>query len=264
MKQEISKDTSWEEVAVWYDSHLRLSPNSYQAQLILPNLKRLLYLKKGEVLLDFACGQGFFSYAFASSVSKVIGIDASKTLIDIARGVHSPNGTLTPEFYVAESHNLPMINDANIDTIIIVLALQNIRELVQTFNECSRVLKQSGSLNIVLNHPMFRVPQCSDWHYSEQRKSQAREVWRYLSEFSTKVVMNPGSKSDTVTTVSFHRPLQTYINTAQESGFVLSNLEEWTSHKKSEPGPRSQIENVARNEIPLFMYLKFQKNNLIL
>jgi hypothetical protein len=33
------KDTSWEKMAVWYDSHLK-SGSTYQQEVILPNLLR--------------------------------------------------------------------------------------------------------------------------------------------------------------------------------------------------------------------------------
>lgn len=253
------RDTSWEEVAVWYDSHLRTSPDSYQAQVILPKIKKLLDLQPSETLLDLACGQGYFSRALLPQVGHVIAVDASASLVDFARKSTQIGDIEKIEFYVAESHQLQMIVDTSVDKVIIVLALQNIRELEATFTECARVLESSGSLHIVLNHPMFRVPKASDWRYDTTRKSQVREVWRYLSEFSSAIIMNPGSKTDKTTTVSFHRPLQKYIEAARKASLVLSNLEEWISHKESEPGPRAVAENIARNEIPLFMYLQFKK-----
>ena len=45
MKQ---KDTSWGSVAEWYDDYLG-NEDSYQSNVIAPNLLRILALKKGEV-----------------------------------------------------------------------------------------------------------------------------------------------------------------------------------------------------------------------
>jgi hypothetical protein len=56
-----------------------------------------------------------------------------------------------------------------------------------------------------------------------------------------------------VLTYSFHRPLQEYIKVLGNAGFVVTHLEEWISHKISEPGPRADAENRARKEFPLFM-----------
>ncbi|MFA6006141.1 MAG: class I SAM-dependent methyltransferase [Candidatus Paceibacterota bacterium] len=252
------KDTSWENVAVWYDSHLH-SSDTYQEQVILPKLTELLMLAPDDTLLDLACGQGYFSHALLPFVGHVIGVDMSESLIDFARKATQIKDLERIEFHVSESHKLAMLADASVDKIIIVLALQNIRELETTLQECARVLRPSGSLHIVLNHPMFRIPKYSDWRYDTAKKAQVREVWRYYSEFSSSIIMNPGAKKDKQTTVSFHRPLASFIKAGAKAGFLLSNLEEWASNKESEPGPKAQLENIARKEIPLFMYLQLQK-----
>jgi len=62
------KDTSWGKVADWYDELLEEKTGTYQTEVILPNILRLLDLKKGETILDLACGQGFFSREFRSLV----------------------------------------------------------------------------------------------------------------------------------------------------------------------------------------------------
>jgi hypothetical protein len=73
--------------------------------------------------------------------------------------------------------------------------------------------------------------------------------------------MNPGAKpgESKLTTISFHRPLQAYVKALHAAGFAISRLEEWTSHKKSEKGPRQDSENKSRKEIPLFMCLECVK-----
>lgn len=253
------KNTSWEEVAVWYDGHLRSGPDTYQNQVVLPNLRRLLQIKPDETLLDLACGQGFFAHALFPDAGRVVCVDASPSLVEIAKKNTQIKDLEKIEFHVSESHKLGMLPDCSIDKIIIVLALQNIREHEATFAECARVLSTGGSLHIVLNHPMFRIPKHSDWRYDKDRKVMSREIEKYLSEFSSAIIMNPGSKKDKQTTVSFHRPLSVYIKSAVKAGLALADLEEWTSHKESQPGPRAQAENMARNEIPLFMYLQFKK-----
>jgi len=44
------------------------------------------------------------------------------------------------------------------------------------------------------------------------------------------------------------------VKALHKAGFTLKILEEWNSHKKSEPGPRAKAEDRARKEIPLFLY----------
>ncbi|MFA6296988.1 MAG: class I SAM-dependent methyltransferase [Candidatus Paceibacterota bacterium] len=246
-------NTSWGKVASWYDDLLEGDSDTYQTKVILPNLVRLLEIKKGEIVLDLACGQGFFSRAISALGAEVTGVDVGEELI--AKALEKSVDGHHPLYYVAPSHNLSKTADHSIDKIIIVLAIQNIEKMKETFEECRRVLKDTGKLFIVLNHPAFRIPKKSSWDYDEKNNIQYRRVDSYISESKTEMLMNP-SKENGPKTISFHRPLQTYFKTLSKSGFAVSRLEEWNSHKKSEEGKRQLAEDTARKEIPLFLCLE--------
>src|SRR5258706_373573 len=77
-------DTSWGKVADWYDTLVE-GEGSYQRDLILPNVTRLLGNIKGKRILDLACGQGFFSRSFAALGAEVIATDISPELIEKAK-----------------------------------------------------------------------------------------------------------------------------------------------------------------------------------
>ena len=111
----------------------------------------------------------------------------------------------------------------------------------------------------VLNHPAFRVPKRSSWGFDEKAGVQYRRVDEYISESESENVMNPGAKAP-VTTVSFHHPLQFYFKAFHKAGFAVTRLEEWTSAKQSEPGPRASAENKARKEFPMFMAIEIRKS----
>ncbi len=247
-----NQSTSWGKVAGWYDDLLEEGDDTYQIKVILPNLTRLLDIKKGEHLLDLASGQGFFSRAFASLGTQVTGVELSKELVAKAK-IRSED--LSIDYIVSSSDDLSVLADGSVDKIIIVLALQNIEKMKETFDECRRVLKQGGKLFLVLNHPAFRIPKRSSWGYDEEANIQYRRIDGYLSESRTEIEMHPGKK-DGLSTISFHRSLQTYFKTLSKAGFAVARLEEWESHKKSETGKRSLAEDKSRKEIPLFMCLE--------
>src|SRR3989344_2178403 len=250
------KSTSWGKIAVWYNNLLEKSSKSYQKDLILPNLLRLLQLKKEEVVLDLACGQGFFAREFAKTGVKVVGADISKELIEIAR--HLPGAQkrhLKIEYHVASSDQLGFLEDKSVDKAVIVLALQNIEKVGETLKETVRILKEKGRLFIVLNHPAFRIPKKSSWGWDDKLKTQYRRLDGYLSESNEQIQMHPG-ENPKEKTMSFHRPLQYYFKILTNSGFLISRLEEWTSNRESEPGPRKNIEDSARREFPLFLFLE--------
>ena len=249
-------DTSWNSVANWYDELLTTNNDSYQAKVIAPNLIRILDLKKGENLYDLACGQGYFSNLFYKNGAQVVASDLSKKLIETA----VKNYPKEVKFYTTKAEKAPFLKDSSVDTIVIVLAIQNIENVNEVFNECKRVLKKSGRVVMVLNHPSFRVPQGSDWYF--ENGVQYRKVGQYLSESKISIDMTPGEKNPhkKIKTISFHRPLQYYVKLLSKNGFALSRLEEWISHKKSQPGPRQKAEDIARKEIPMFMCIEVKKS----
>ena len=116
------QETSWGKVSEWYDELLEKGSDTYQKELILPNLIRLINIKKGQNLLDIACGQGFFSKEFFKFNANVSGVDISKELIDIAKN-NSPEDI---KYFVSPSDKLIFADDKTFDKITIILALQNI------------------------------------------------------------------------------------------------------------------------------------------
>ncbi|OHB18628.1 MAG: hypothetical protein A2666_04500 [Parcubacteria group bacterium RIFCSPHIGHO2_01_FULL_47_10b] len=253
----LRKSTSWEPVAPWYDK-LLAGQDTYQTKVILPNLLRLLPPKgnpknrDGLRIIDIACGQGFFSRAYAEEgASQVLGIDISPELIKRAQQFESPK----LRFAVAPAQQISNATDASFDAALIILALQNIKEMPETLREAARVLKPHGTLIIVLNHPCFRIPHASAWGFDPTTKTQYRRIDRYGTPCMTKIDMTPGTSraKDKVYTVSFHHPLQDYFKALTKAGFSVIGLEEWISHKQSKPGPRAAAEDAARKEFPLFV-----------
>lgn len=246
------QDTSWGKVANWYNNLLEKDEDSYQKKLILPNLIRLLEVKKGEIMLDLACGQGFFAGEFVKLGAKVIGVDISPELMEIAKQDKSV------EYHVSSADKLDFLKNQSVDKVVIILSLQNIENVSDVIKEAGRVLKSNGKLFIVLNHPAFRIPKESSWGWDEVKKIQYRKLDSYLSESREQIQMHPGD-NPSEKTLSFHRPLQFYFKLLSKNGLFVSRLEEWNSHKISEPGPKKEAEDRARREFPLFLFLEALK-----
>src|SRR3989344_1131193 len=144
----MKQTTSWGEESV---------VGHYQQKVILPNLTRLVAPKKGEVILDLGCGEGYFAKKFAHDGARVIGVDNSKKLIALAQKNAGPN----EEYHVWSADDLHSLKDGGVDKITIILAIQNMDNAHAVIKECARVLKINGQLFIVMNHPAFRIPQAS-------------------------------------------------------------------------------------------------------
>ncbi|MBF8249584.1 MAG: Methyltransf 11 protein [Candidatus Levybacteria bacterium] len=248
----MNKATSWGNVANWYDQLLEKDDDSYQKRLILPNLLRLVEAKKGEIIVDLACGQGFFAREFSKLGAKVIGVDISPELIELARQDKSV------EYHVSPAHKLDFLQNQSVNKVIIILSLQNIENVQEVIKEVNRILKPKGKLFLVLNHPAFRIPKASSWGWDDKLKVQYRRLDSYLSESKEQIQMHPGDKP-WEKTLSFHRPLQFYFKVLNKNGMFVSKLEEWSSHKTSEAGPKKAAEDKARHEFPLFLFLEATK-----
>jgi ubiquinone/menaquinone biosynthesis C-methylase UbiE len=247
-------DTSWGTVASWYDKTVE-DPNNFQTNLILPNLMRLMDIKKDECVLDMACGQGFFSRELAKAGAAVSASDISSELIAIAK---ERSLGMAIEYFIAPASKQQGIKDSCCDKAVCVLALQDMADMPGAIKEVSRILKPGGIFCAVINHPAFRIPKRSAWSLDEKTGVQFRRVDEYMSESRVSLDVHPGTSEETTT--YFHRPLQSFFKAFEKAGFVVTRLEEWTSNKESQPGPKADIENKARREFPLFMAVQLRKN----
>lgn len=248
------KNTSWGSVADWYDHLLEEGDGTYQKEVILPNLQRLLAIKKGETVLDLGCGTGFFARACATAGAKVIAVDSGRELIVKAKS-YPAEGI---EYCVANAEKIPMVKSESVDKIIIILAIQNIEKINDLLAECQRVLKKTGAIHIVMNHPAYRIPKASGWEWTNDQSVQFRRVDRYLSEAGNKIDMHPGEAKKTIT-YSFHRPLQVYFKALVKNTLFVVKLEEWISNRVGPKGKTFVALEQARKEIPLFLYLECRK-----
>ncbi len=245
------KDTSWGKVAGWYGEYLG-NEDTFQAQVILPNLLRIVSPKESLRILDLACGQGFFAREFAKLGAEVVGSDIAPELIDAAR---KQGGSIS--YHVAAADKLPFASAGEFDAVVCVLALQNIEDISAVYREVARVLKPGGKFVMVVNHPTFRVLKRSSWGWDEAAGVQYRRIDGYLSAAKIFVDMHPGQgRGPSVQTISYHRALQDFFKALANTGFVVTRLEEWVSHRESGKGPRQKAEDIARKEIPLFMMLE--------
>lgn len=245
--------TSWERSADWYDRILGERGSELYQAVVIPGALRLLQPARGEKVLDLGCGQGVFCRAMAEAGARVTGVDAAPTLIAKARQYPSR----TPvRYYDRDAAQLAGLGE--FDAASAILSLQNMEHLEEVIASATGVLRPGARMLWVLNHPAFRIPRQTAWGFEEERKIQYRRVDAYASTLGIPITMHPG-KADSESTVSFHRSLQTLTAAGFRAGLQLSGLEEWYSHKESQPGPRARAENRARKEFPLFLALLWAK-----
>ncbi len=260
-----ASDSSWDEVAGWYDELVEDRRNDLLHEVVQPGVLRLLGVRPGERVLDLACGQGSFARRLAEGGAMVWGIDASPRLIGAA---NARAGDATT-FLVADATRLDALPpDAlpgeGFDGAVCVMALMNLDPLDRAIGCVARRLKPGGRFVCAVLHPAFRNPGGSSWGWDGAGSGvrQYRRVDAYLSPARREIVMNPGQAAhgaEPVVTWTFHRPIGAYVRALAAHGLVLDALEEWASPRRSEPGPRAGEENRARAEFPMFLAIRARR-----
>lgn len=248
-QQRRPQKTSWEKDSKWYGELTAGAGHYYHEHVVIPGVMRLLNLKDGSKLLDLGCGTGVLARQLKEN-RDYLGIDVSPGLIDEAKRFDKkPNHE-----YLVRDVTKPLAIPQDFTHAVLILSLQNMRDPVSAIKITADHLIQHGILIIVLNHPCFRIPRQSSWETDEKNKLQYRRINRYLSPLEIPITMHP-SKHNSPVTWSYHLPLSAYTKMLRDSGFLIENIEEWTSDKKSE-GSAHRQEDRARNEFPLFLAIK--------
>ncbi len=272
---------SWDHVAGWYDDLVGTRGSDHHREVIIPGTLRLLSPQPGARVLDVACGQGILCRALADLGAHAVGVDASPRLIESARRQGGPAHD-APEYFVGDARALPDALPADFDAACSVMALMNIDPLAPVAEGIASHLRPGGVFVAVILHPAFRAPGQTSWGWDEPRTltptprarpgkpparpalmptpvHQYRRVDGYLSPGQRPIVMNPGAAAHgapAITTMTYHRPIQSYVRAFADAGLLVQAIEEWPSLRVSGPGPRAAEENRARREIPLFLAIK--------
>ena len=248
--------TSWESSSKWYDESVGQKGHYYHEQVILPKLLPLMDF--GKILhakvLDLGCGQGILQREIPKE-TEYLGVDISKSLIQAAKSrCKNPKHS----FIVADLTKRVDFPLKDFTHACILLALQNMSDPFALLMNASRHLIHGGKLFVVLNHPAFRIPRQTHWQIDENKQIQYRRIDRYLSPLQIPIQTHPGKGPESSKTWSFHFPLSFYSKWLYQAGMATLFIEEWISDKKS-TGSKAQMEDRAREEIPLFLTFVCQK-----
>jgi len=103
-------------------------------------------IKKGEIVLDLGSGAGFDCFLAAQKTGpsgKVIGVDITQKMIDVAKKNAKKYGFKNVEFKLGDIEKLP-IGDNSIDVVISNCVINLAPNKLKVFKEVYRVLKKGG------------------------------------------------------------------------------------------------------------------------
>ena len=104
----------------------------------------------GKTVLEFGCGDGLNTVMLAKRGAKVIALDLSAELVEVAAKRVEVNGCREVEFLLASAHSLPL-KDESVDVVFGMAILHHL-DLELASQNVRRVLKQGG--RAIFKEPM--------------------------------------------------------------------------------------------------------------
>jgi SAM-dependent methyltransferase len=233
-KQSLADIKDWNRIASNYESIIDADDHIYQ--MFADVLWECLGNLHGLDVLDLGCGYGWLSQEFSNAGANVLGVDGSKTLLEIARSRYPEI-----EFY---EHNLASglpFTDKKYDRVIANMVLMDIPELDSLIASISKSLKPAGKFIFTLPHPcFFNYPRQLDETTGKLCKMIGRyldaEIWR---------IKNFGGHNH------YHRSLTYYFDILYRHNLAVSRLYEPPQFTQS-----STLEQEWFNKIPIFILLE--------
>jgi SAM-dependent methyltransferase len=244
---------SWEPVASWYDGWVGERGSRYHQATAIPAVMDLLRPEPGEEILDLGAGQGVLAPYVAARGARYTGVDASPRLIEIARHRHGRSG----RFLVGDARALTAttgLREHGFDAAVFLLSIQDMDPLAPIFTSLDRALRRASRVVMLMTHPAFRQPRHAGWGFDATRGLTYRRVDAYLGEMAV-----PMKSIGDARTVSFHRPVSTYVNGLASVGFAVDAMLELPDLPDGPRPPGRRPANRADAEIPLFLGIRARR-----
>lgn len=248
------RETSWEQVATWYDGWVGDRGSAYHRELAIPAVMDLLHPRPGEAILDVGGGQGVLAPYLVEAGARVTVVDASARLIAAARRRHAR--LRETQFVVADARRLAAataLEAAAHHAAVLMLSVQDMDPLEDVVRSLDWALTPHGRVVMLMTHPAFRQPRHSGWGFDEERALTYRRIDGYLTPMAVPMKSLGGGQP----TRSFHRPISTYVNALGDVGFAVDALLELPDlPPERRPGRAARGDARAQAEIPIFLALR--------
>lgn len=127
----------WNRLAKNYDKQAK--DKAYK--LIIDKSKK--YLKANDIILDFACATGLYSFEFSNYVKKIQAFDTSKEMIKIAKS-KIKNIQISNISFAQTTLFDERFTEGNFDTIFALNILLYFKDMDKVLNRMSKLLKPNG------------------------------------------------------------------------------------------------------------------------
>lgn len=213
------RDAKWNETV---ESYFEAADITNEA-INFPAIVRGMGEVEGRTILDYGCGNGRFARKIEQmGATKVIGVDKAPSMIDLARAA-DPDSRV--EYQANPDNTLSFLPDGSIDKAmanLVFMMSPTKGEMQQAFREIHRVLKEDGTFVYLITHPAFIERGAPDY------RNEFDGPFDYFAEEKPYKFILKDSKGKEIDEdfYDYHYTLATYLNTAIQSGFTITGVEE--------------------------------------
>ena len=198
-----SLSDAWERHAARWERWTRVVGHDvYYEQLNWPAFHALVP-PAGRSTLDVGCGEGRVGRTLAAEGHRLVGIDSSPTLVDLAREAGGYD-----ELVCGDAAKLPW-EAHSFDLALAFMSLHDMDDLTGAVTEIARVLEPGGRFCLAIVHPLNRAPEALDDYFAEQRFAEELEVGGLHMTFE-----------------GIDRPLEAYTRALSRGGLLMEELRE--------------------------------------
>ena len=201
--------TAWEKNAQFWDDYMGDESNHFHRNLVRPYVTKLLDIKKGDFVLDIACGNGNYSAYLAQKGAKIVAFDYSEKMIQLAikrRQAFSDS----IEFKVCDATQYDELSKLKrnklYDKVVANMAIMDIADIRPLFSAVHSLLRMDGVFVFATHHPCFTYPY-NDYFTHAIKKGEAILEQPVLQNY-------------------YHRSMQEVFNISFENGFVIDGFHE--------------------------------------
>jgi len=162
----------FDQYAAYFDKHLVEVLHYKVPELLYKSIEQVTEIKKHSWnILDLGCGTGLCGEKFRSLAKKLIGVDLSEKMVEVAR-----QKNIYDELHVSDIHHA-LQKQHNLDLIIAGDTFVYIGDLAKTFSDCKNTLKKSGLF-------VFTVEKTSHYPYKLQKSARFAHSEKYIEELA--------------------------------------------------------------------------------
>lgn len=180
--------------------------------------KNTLPSLKNKVILDLGCGFGFHcQYAIEQGAKKVIGVDISKKMLELAK--KNTSNLIQYHHQAIEEFDLPA---NSVDVIISSLTFHYIQDWNKIVEKIKKILKNNGKLIFTVEHPIFTAHGKQEWFIDDKNTKLFWPVDNYFIQG----LRTTNFLGESV--IKYHRTITNYLTTLLNNNFVINKFIEPT------------------------------------